>query len=341
MTDTGWIEIVKWDDFQHYRDRNPPWIKLYNSLLDDHEIMSQPVRVRWVAVGLLLLASRTDNKIPANPAYLRNRLWLDDTPDLSPLFECGFIQPYSGDGRADNEWASRYVPGPLRNEIFDRDQRCLNCASDENLEIDHIVPISLGGDGDRDNLQVLCRSCNRKKRGELQSAEHDARQMLLRSWDLRRESRAEQSRAETEQRASATARAREAVRGLDALRKLLGVHADVAAAALEVLGTARPWPLAVVGHYGPEGTRRHKLAGLPDEDAIAQVLAESIQALVGEKGAWHQPFFDAIVEKRVTRYVEQSADDEFAGLGEGDRRILEMRKRMEGWGFVSGEEGIA
>ncbi|MDR0540570.1 MAG: HNH endonuclease [Spirochaetaceae bacterium] len=31
------------------------------------------------------------------------------------------------------------------------------------LEIDHIVPWSLGGKTDLTNAQVLCRNCNRRK----------------------------------------------------------------------------------------------------------------------------------------------------------------------------------
>lgn len=34
----------------------------------------------------------------------------------------------------------------------------------ENCEIDHIMPILLGGNSHRRNLQLLCRPCNRKKR---------------------------------------------------------------------------------------------------------------------------------------------------------------------------------
>src|SRR5690606_19747530 len=33
----GYLTVKNFERFQHYKDRNPPWIKLYNDLLDDYE----------------------------------------------------------------------------------------------------------------------------------------------------------------------------------------------------------------------------------------------------------------------------------------------------------------
>lgn len=41
--------------------------------------------------------------------------------------------------------------------------KCLCCASDESLELDHIKPVSIGGTGEIDNLQLLCKKCNMEK----------------------------------------------------------------------------------------------------------------------------------------------------------------------------------
>ena len=55
----------------------------------------------------------------------------------------------------------------LRNEIIERDncicQICKKKCSKNEIEIDHIKPVSKGGKTMRSNLQVLCLSCNRKK----------------------------------------------------------------------------------------------------------------------------------------------------------------------------------
>lgn len=42
--------------------------------------------------------------------------------------------------------------------------RCLCCGSDVNLTCDHVIPVLHGGRSSIDNLQLLCRSCNSRKK---------------------------------------------------------------------------------------------------------------------------------------------------------------------------------
>ena len=53
----------------------------------------------------------------------------------------------------------------LRYDIQMRDgYRCVICQSTAALEIDHIVPLALGGHRyDPDNLQTLCKKCHQAK----------------------------------------------------------------------------------------------------------------------------------------------------------------------------------
>lgn len=52
----------------------------------------------------------------------------------------------------------------LKRLILRRDKYiCQNCGVDNNLEIDHIIPILKGGDNSESNLQVLCGMCNKIK----------------------------------------------------------------------------------------------------------------------------------------------------------------------------------
>lgn len=52
----------------------------------------------------------------------------------------------------------------LAEEIMERDNyTCQICGSIEDLTIDHILPRTLGGKNIKENLRVLCRSCNSKR----------------------------------------------------------------------------------------------------------------------------------------------------------------------------------
>ncbi|MDX2078138.1 MAG: HNH endonuclease [bacterium] len=62
-----------------------------------------------------------------------------------------------------------YIPETLRQQVFLRaKRRCEYCQAQKaiiiTLEIDHIMPVSLGGKTDSDNLCVACRPCNANKK---------------------------------------------------------------------------------------------------------------------------------------------------------------------------------
>ena len=60
------------------------------------------------------------------------------------------------------------VPISIRRQVFERDNNiCQFCQSTEDLEIDHITPVILGGDNSLENLRTLCRICNGKRNAEL------------------------------------------------------------------------------------------------------------------------------------------------------------------------------
>jgi hypothetical protein len=57
-----------------------------------------------------------------------------------------------------------------RYRILDRDNNeCFYCGSTENLQIDHIIPIKLGGTGLLINLVTACKACNFDKGTKLLS----------------------------------------------------------------------------------------------------------------------------------------------------------------------------
>jgi len=55
------MRIKNWEKFQHYKNRRPPWIKLYRELLDDREFGSLPGEAAKHLVMLWLIASEGDD----------------------------------------------------------------------------------------------------------------------------------------------------------------------------------------------------------------------------------------------------------------------------------------
>ncbi len=86
------FRIVAWNNYQHYKDRNPPWIKLHRELLTSRMWVSCNDETRALAVACMLLAAATENNIPADTAYLKRVAYLNKKPDLKPLLDIGFIE---------------------------------------------------------------------------------------------------------------------------------------------------------------------------------------------------------------------------------------------------------
>jgi hypothetical protein len=94
---TGMVIVPKdWREFQHYKDRSPPWIRLHKKLLDNYEFHCLPVASRALAPMLWLLASDSvHGEIDATPEKLAFRLRMTKaelTEALTPLIDNGFFE---------------------------------------------------------------------------------------------------------------------------------------------------------------------------------------------------------------------------------------------------------
>lgn len=61
-----------------------------------------------------------------------------------------------------------HIPDSIRAAVLSVGV-CLFCGATENLSIDHILPFSLGGNDDIENLQCLCMPCNIRKSNKIVS----------------------------------------------------------------------------------------------------------------------------------------------------------------------------
>jgi len=69
------LRVRSWDDFQHYKDRAPVWIKLHKKLLDNYDYARLPLASKALAPMLWLLASEsTDGTVDFDLGRIAYRL---------------------------------------------------------------------------------------------------------------------------------------------------------------------------------------------------------------------------------------------------------------------------
>src|ERR1043165_2263672 len=56
--------VKDWKKFQHFKDRRPPWIKLYRDILDDIEWHQLDAVAAKALVMIWLIASEHEGKLP-------------------------------------------------------------------------------------------------------------------------------------------------------------------------------------------------------------------------------------------------------------------------------------
>lgn len=91
-SDNDYFSVNNWDKFQHYKKRHrPPWIKLYNSLLEDYEFTCLQDVSKAHLFAIFLLASRYHNKIPWDETWLAKAISATSKVSLDTLETAGFI----------------------------------------------------------------------------------------------------------------------------------------------------------------------------------------------------------------------------------------------------------
>lgn len=91
----GKYSIASWDKYQHYKDRNPPWIKLHVRLLNDKAFMALADASKGLLMLLWVLASEDNGCFPEDLGDVAFRLRREclTRKDLKPLVDSGFIIP--------------------------------------------------------------------------------------------------------------------------------------------------------------------------------------------------------------------------------------------------------
>ncbi|GEM_PF-1794251 len=88
------FRIPNWNEYQHYGKRNPPWIKFHTKLLENDKFGDLPENTRLHLLLIWLLASRTENNIKYDAAYVAGKIEAKTPVDLDLLERAGFIESF-------------------------------------------------------------------------------------------------------------------------------------------------------------------------------------------------------------------------------------------------------
>lgn len=85
------IVVPNWKRFQHYKDRNPPWIKVYTELLHDPDYLGLSLASKGLLLQIWLVYSQTNGRLTADTLRRVCRAgW--GYPQLVSLNDAGFIK---------------------------------------------------------------------------------------------------------------------------------------------------------------------------------------------------------------------------------------------------------
>jgi len=114
-----WIVIPNWDGpegFQHYKKRDPSWIKTYVKLLHKDEYLDLTLHQRGLLHGLWITYARNDRQVRDSTATLTRQLGQRVMRrDLEALNHAGFIE-FSASKPLSQRQRQRHTPiSPTKN----------------------------------------------------------------------------------------------------------------------------------------------------------------------------------------------------------------------------------
>jgi hypothetical protein len=87
-----YLKIHNFELYQHYKDRNPPWVKLHRDIWQNPDFFRLKTPQKLYVLGLFSIASETKNNILCNKKWIQSRLGIKQDIDIQALIESGFLE---------------------------------------------------------------------------------------------------------------------------------------------------------------------------------------------------------------------------------------------------------
>jgi hypothetical protein len=88
-----YLRIANWEKYQHYKNRNPRWVKLYIDTFNRPNWISLDDKSKFLLLICLGIGAICDGKIPKCAKTLQKISNLRRKPDIKPLIDIGFLIP--------------------------------------------------------------------------------------------------------------------------------------------------------------------------------------------------------------------------------------------------------
>ena len=126
---SAFICLHGWQKFQHYKDRDPPWVKFYRDMLTAESWVEGTDISRLVQAASILLAARYNNRIPYRWTLLRRVASFDFTEEqfhaaIEHLAATDFLEIQAGEQVASTSLSTcNTTPDGLYSEKSREEQR--------------------------------------------------------------------------------------------------------------------------------------------------------------------------------------------------------------------------
>lgn len=87
-----YLRIRNFEKYQHYKDRRPPWIKLYRDLWNDPEFFVLTETERYFLISFFIVASQNDNRIPDDQAWFKREMATSKRVPVERLMEKHWLE---------------------------------------------------------------------------------------------------------------------------------------------------------------------------------------------------------------------------------------------------------